>query len=44
VFALGAEGGEGVRRMLRLMEAELRIAMALTGVTRARDFGPAALA
>ncbi len=33
-FALAAGGGAEVERMLGLMEAELRVAMALTGVTR----------
>jgi L-lactate dehydrogenase (cytochrome) len=32
-FALGAGGEAGVAHMLRLIEAELRVAMALTGVT-----------
>ncbi|HEY2034529.1 MAG TPA: FMN-dependent L-lactate dehydrogenase LldD [Rhizomicrobium sp.] len=32
-FALAAAGGEGVAHVLRLIEAEMRIAMALTGVT-----------
>ena len=34
-FALAAQGGRGVDRMLTLMEAELRVAMALTGVSDA---------
>ena len=33
-FALAAGGESGVRHMLRLVEAELRVAMALTGKTR----------
>ncbi|MEO7602894.1 MAG: L-lactate dehydrogenase [Sphingomicrobium sp.] len=33
-FALAAGGGAEVGRMLKLIEAELRVAMALTGVTR----------
>ena len=32
-FALAAGGGGEVRRMLQLVEAEMRVAMALTGVT-----------
>lgn len=34
VYALAAVGGEGVSHVLRLMEAEMRVAMALTGRTR----------
>jgi L-lactate dehydrogenase (cytochrome) len=33
-YALAAEGGPGVARMLAIVEAELRVAMALTGITR----------
>lgn len=32
-FALAADGQAGVEQMLRLIEAEMRVAMALTGVT-----------
>jgi L-lactate dehydrogenase (cytochrome) len=32
-YALGASGGAGVARLLHLIEAEMRVAMALTGVT-----------
>jgi len=32
-YALGARGQAGVARMLQLIEAEIRVAMALTGVT-----------
>src|SRR3954470_13885894 len=32
-YALAAAGGEGVTRLLRIFEAEMRVAMALTGVT-----------
>lgn len=39
-WALGAGGGPGVARMLGLLEAELRVAMALTGCTDVRDAGP----
>ena len=34
VFALAAAGQAGVAHMLQLIEAEMRVAMALTGVTR----------
>jgi L-lactate dehydrogenase (cytochrome) len=33
-FALAAQGGEGVTKLLDIFEAEMRVAMALTGVTR----------
>jgi L-lactate dehydrogenase (cytochrome) len=33
-YALAARGEEGVAHMLQLIEAELRVAMALTGVTK----------
>lgn len=33
-YALGAGGGEAVRHMLTLVEAELRVALSLTGVDR----------
>lgn len=33
VFALAAQGQKGVEHMLRLIEAEMRVAMTLTGVT-----------
>ena len=36
-YALAAGGGAGVEQMLKLVEAELRVAMALTGVTRIND-------
>ena len=36
-YALAAGGGAEVERMLGLIEAELRVAMALTGVTRIAD-------
>ena len=34
-FALGARGGEGVAHLLKLIDAEIRVAMALTGCTTA---------
>ncbi|MEA3012383.1 MAG: hypothetical protein QOD42_928 [Sphingomonadales bacterium] len=33
-YALAAEGGAGVTKLLAIFEAEMRVAMALTGVTR----------
>jgi L-lactate dehydrogenase (cytochrome) len=32
-YALGAQGGAGVTKLLEIIEAEMRVAMALTGVT-----------
>lgn len=43
-YALGAAGGAGVSRMLQLMEAEIRVAMALGGVTCVKDIDPRLLA
>ncbi|ANK13905.1 FMN-dependent L-lactate dehydrogenase LldD [Erythrobacter neustonensis] len=37
VFALAAQGQKGVEHMLRLIEAEMRVAMTLTGVTSIAD-------
>lgn len=39
-YALAACGGTGVRDVLQLVEAEMRVAMALTGVTRIADISP----
>ncbi|MCG2840548.1 L-lactate dehydrogenase [Sandaracinobacter sp. RS1-74] len=39
-YALAAAGGAGVERLLQLISQELRIAMALAGVTRIADIGP----
>ncbi len=36
-YALGARGEAGVAHILNLIEAEMRVAMALTGVTRVAD-------
>jgi L-lactate dehydrogenase (cytochrome) len=36
-YALAAQSGEGVTRLLEIFEAEMRVAMALTGVTRVAD-------
>jgi L-lactate dehydrogenase (cytochrome) len=33
-YALAAEGGPGVAKMLAIIEAEMRVAMALTGITK----------
>jgi len=44
VNALAAEGGAGVARMLALMASEMRVAMALTGVTKVADITPDILA
>ena len=38
-YALGAAGGAGVARLLEVIEAEMRVAMALGGVKRAEDIG-----
>lgn len=38
-YALAARGGAGVGHMLELVAAEMRIAMALTGVTRVDEIG-----
>ena len=42
-YALGARGGKGVAHVLKLIEAEIRVAMALTGCTDIRDIGPEVL-
>lgn len=39
-YALGARGGAGVAHVLKLIEAEIRVAMALTGCTTVRRIGP----
>jgi L-lactate dehydrogenase (cytochrome) len=38
-YALGARGEAGVTHMLQLIEAEMRVAMALTGTTHISDIG-----
>jgi len=43
-YALGADGEAGVAKMLKLIAAELRVAMALGGVTRIDAFDRSALA
>jgi L-lactate dehydrogenase (cytochrome) len=40
VYALGARGGPGVAHVLRLIEGEMKVAMALTGCTRISEIGP----
>lgn len=39
VYALGADGERGVRHVLELIKAEMRVAMALTGASRIADLG-----
>ena len=43
-FALAADGERGVRHILDLFEAEMRVAMALTGVVAINQIGPETLA
>jgi L-lactate dehydrogenase (cytochrome) len=43
-YALAAQGEPGVARVLELLAAEMKVAMALTGRTRIRDVNRAALA
>jgi len=43
-YALGADGEAGVAKMLKLIAAELRVAMALGGVTRINEIDRSALA
>jgi len=43
-YALGAEGGVGVDRLISLIESEMRIAMALTGTTSIKDIDRGVLA
>jgi L-lactate dehydrogenase (cytochrome) len=43
-YALAADGERGVRQMLKLVEAEMRVAMALTGCTKVSEIGPDVLA
>jgi L-lactate dehydrogenase (cytochrome) len=39
-YALAGGGEAGVAHMLRLIDAEMRVAMALTGVTSVKEIGP----
>jgi L-lactate dehydrogenase (cytochrome) len=43
-YALAARGQAGVAHMLQLVEAEMRVAMALTGCTRIADIDRNAIA
>jgi len=43
VYALGARGGPGVTHVLKLIEAEMKVAMALTGCTKIFEIGPETL-
>lgn len=43
-YALAADGERGVRQMLKLVEAEMRVAMALTGCTKISEIGHEMLA
>lgn len=40
IYALAGAGEAGVARLLQLIDAEMRVAMALTGCTRIADIGP----
>ena len=40
VYALGARGGAGVAHVLKLIDAEMRVAMALTGCRKISEIGP----
>jgi L-lactate dehydrogenase (cytochrome) len=42
-WAVAGGGEQGVRRVLRTFEAEMRVAMALTGVTSVRELSPESL-
>jgi L-lactate dehydrogenase (cytochrome) len=43
-YALAARGGEGIAHVLKLIEAEMRVAMALTGCTTMGEIGADTLA
>jgi L-lactate dehydrogenase (cytochrome) len=43
-YALAARGGEGVAHVLKLIDAEMRVAMALTGCASISELGPDTLA
>ena len=43
-YALAAQGGAGVARLLDIFEAEMRVAMALTGVTKVSQIDRSVLA
>lgn len=40
IYAMAARGAEGLRVLLQTQQDEMRVAMALTGVTRAGEIGP----
>jgi len=40
VYALAAHGEAGVQHVLQLIDAEMRVAMGLTGCARVEDIGP----
>jgi L-lactate dehydrogenase (cytochrome) len=42
-YALAAAGGAGVANVLKIIEAEMRVAMALTACTAVSEIGPDAL-
>jgi L-lactate dehydrogenase (cytochrome) len=42
-YALAARGGDGVAHVLKLIEAEMRVAMALTGCTSTNEIGASVL-
>jgi L-lactate dehydrogenase (cytochrome) len=42
-YALAARGGDGVAHVLKLIEAEMRVAIALTGCTSANEIGASVL-
>ena len=43
-YALAAQGGAGVSRLLEIIEAEMRVAMALTGTTKVAEIDRSVLA
>lgn len=43
VYALAAQGGPGVKRLLDQLEAEIKVGMALTGTTRVNAISPSIL-
>jgi L-lactate dehydrogenase (cytochrome) len=43
-YALAAQGGAGVAKLLEIVEAEMRVTMALTGVTRVAEIDRSILA
>jgi L-lactate dehydrogenase (cytochrome) len=43
MYAMAAEGGAGVAHVLKLLDAEMRVAMALTGFTNIGDIDRSAL-